>query len=178
MPFGCYKKKVFSEIGLFDIELTRNQDDEFNARLREHGGIIWLIPSIRIRYFARDSIKKMTKMLYQYGYYKPLVSKKNGRPTSVRQLIPAFFETLLIVPLLLSLIAQNTIFISLSVFVLYALSNLVISFNIAKKIGRPCFSYLVISFATAHMAYGLGYWHGIIDHLIIKKTGNVPETNR
>ena len=32
VPFGCYKKEVFEKIGLFDEELIRNQDDEFNLR--------------------------------------------------------------------------------------------------------------------------------------------------
>ena len=32
IPFGCYRKEVFDRIGLFDEELVRNQDDEFNLR--------------------------------------------------------------------------------------------------------------------------------------------------
>ena len=33
VPFGCFKKEIFSEVGLFDLDLTRNQDDEFNVHL-------------------------------------------------------------------------------------------------------------------------------------------------
>ena len=31
VPFGCFKRSVFEKIGLFDVELIRNQDDEFKA---------------------------------------------------------------------------------------------------------------------------------------------------
>ena len=31
VPYGCYRKGIFNKIGLFDEELVRNQDDEFNA---------------------------------------------------------------------------------------------------------------------------------------------------
>ena len=33
VAFGAYKKEVFEKIGLFNEELIRNQDDEFNGRI-------------------------------------------------------------------------------------------------------------------------------------------------
>ena len=36
VAFGAYKQEVFDKIGLFDEELIRNQDDEFNYRLFSH----------------------------------------------------------------------------------------------------------------------------------------------
>ena len=51
VPFGFWKKNLFDEIGLFDEELTRNQDDEFNARTIQHGGHIYLVPGICTTYF-------------------------------------------------------------------------------------------------------------------------------
>ncbi|HEY9764716.1 MAG TPA: glycosyltransferase family 2 protein, partial [Chroococcales cyanobacterium] len=38
---GCYRREVFERIGLFDPELVRNQDDEFNYRLTLAGGKIF-----------------------------------------------------------------------------------------------------------------------------------------
>ena len=35
---GAWPRQVFEKIGLFDEELIRDQDDEFNYRLREQGG--------------------------------------------------------------------------------------------------------------------------------------------
>ena len=76
VPFGCYKREVFEKTGLFDTDLVRNQDDEFNGRLQNLGGKIFLIPQVIINYTARDSIRKMRHMYYQYGLFKPLVNKK------------------------------------------------------------------------------------------------------
>ena len=50
------------KIGLYDEDLIRNQDDELNARLRKHGGKIYLIPTIKIKYYTRDNWKKIFKM--------------------------------------------------------------------------------------------------------------------
>ena len=38
VPFGCFRREVFDKIGLFDEELVRNQDDEFNGRIVKNGG--------------------------------------------------------------------------------------------------------------------------------------------
>jgi cellulose synthase/poly-beta-1,6-N-acetylglucosamine synthase-like glycosyltransferase len=43
---GCRPRKVFDQIGYFDEELIRNQDDEFNLRLTRAGGKIWQSPRI------------------------------------------------------------------------------------------------------------------------------------
>ena len=78
VPFGCYRREVFDRIGLFDEELVRNQDDELNLRLIKHGGRILLSPRIVCKYYARDSLAKLWRMYYQYGYFKPLVVRKLG----------------------------------------------------------------------------------------------------
>src|SRR5882724_2247566 len=38
VPFGCFRRQVFERVGLFDEDLVRNQDDEFNLRLVRGGG--------------------------------------------------------------------------------------------------------------------------------------------
>ena len=67
VPFGCYRREVFERIGMFDEELVRNQDDEFNHRLIKNGGRILLVPEIVSDYYARDSLSKLWRMYYQYG---------------------------------------------------------------------------------------------------------------
>jgi len=44
VPFGCYKKDIFSNYGLYDERLVRNQDIEQNKRIKNKGGKIYLIP--------------------------------------------------------------------------------------------------------------------------------------
>ena len=46
---GAWRREVFERIGCFDEEMVRNQDDEFNYRLRSHGGKILLSPTISIQ---------------------------------------------------------------------------------------------------------------------------------
>ncbi|MGZ8892846.1 MAG: glycosyltransferase family 2 protein [Halobacteriota archaeon] len=63
VPFGCYKRAVFDKIGMFDEELVRNQDDEFNSRLIKAGGKILLIPDVKIEYMGRESLRHVWNVL-------------------------------------------------------------------------------------------------------------------
>ena len=76
LAFGAYKKEVFEKIGGYDEELVRNQDDEFNFRLIQNGGKIWLDPSIRSAYYSRSTFIGLFKQYFQYGFYKIRVIQK------------------------------------------------------------------------------------------------------
>jgi glycosyltransferase involved in cell wall biosynthesis len=91
VPFGCFRKELFGRIGLFDEELIRNQDDEFNSRLLKAGGSIMLVPGVVSYYYARGSYRSLARMYYQYGFFKPLAAWKTKRVMTIRQVIPAAF---------------------------------------------------------------------------------------
>lgn len=177
VPFGCYKRELFDRIGLFDYDLIRNQDDEFNARIIKNGGSIYIIPDVIIDYTARDCMRKMRNMYYQYGLFKPLVNKKLGSPATLRQFFPALFLVGLVAGLVLS-------FFSSLIAVLYVLV-LALYFGIGLSVGlRKAFAYhcagLVLyipyTFLNIHISYGWGYIKGL-QKLFRHKNFNV-NTNR
>jgi glycosyltransferase involved in cell wall biosynthesis len=170
VPFGCYKRKVFDKIGLFDTDLTRNQDDELNARLIQNGGKIYLIPDLKIKYFARENFEKMFKMFYQYGYFKPLVNLKLKKPATLRQFIPPLFVLFLIMGSIASIIKPIVTIGFLMGLFIYFTVNALVSYKISKqKNNRKLFFYLVKCFFLIHLSYGLGYLKGIIDFVVLKK---------
>jgi len=173
VPFGCYKKEIFEEIGLYDTDLTRNQDDELNARLVENGGSIYLLPHLKIKYFARASYKKMYDMFYQYGYFKPLVNLKLQSPATLRQFVPPIFVLFLFIGALLSLIFTPFLYVYIFGLATYFSVNSLVAFKISKKEKKLIlFPFLAISFFLIHLAYGVGYWMGILDFVIRQKHKN------
>jgi len=144
VPFGCYKAEVFDKIGLFDLDLTRNQDDELNGRLIQNGGKIFLIPDLKIKYFARENFDKMFKMFYQYGYFKPLVNIKLNAPATLRQFVPPLFVLFLIFGTLLSFFCQVFFILFLGGLGVYFGVNSLVSYKISKeKKNFKLFPYLV-----------------------------------
>jgi glycosyltransferase involved in cell wall biosynthesis len=47
VPFGAFRKELAVRIGLFDESMLTNEDYEFNMRIRNAGGRIWLDPAIQ-----------------------------------------------------------------------------------------------------------------------------------
>jgi glycosyltransferase involved in cell wall biosynthesis len=169
VPFGCYRREVFDKIGLYDEMLTRNQDDELNARLLRHGGKIFLIPDVKITYFARGSFAKMAKMLYQYGYFKPLVNVKISGAATWRQLVPPVFVMSLLLTGIGGIFFEALWVLLLVILLLYGMVSIVASISISRIRGWAVFPLLFIGFFITHLSYGCGYLRGIVDFMMLKK---------
>lgn len=174
VPFGCFHREIFDKIGFFDEELIRNQDDEFNGRIIKNGGKIFLIPSIVIDYFARDTVAKVAKMFYQYGLFKPLVNVKLGQPATVRQFFPLAFVLGLIIGLILSFVHPLFLILYILVLLLYLSLNFI--FSISKTKHPLTLWHLMRTFITIHVCYGWGYLVGLYK-VIFKKSFNAQSNH-
>lgn len=167
----AFRKSVFEEIGFFDENLTRNQDDDFSFRLIKSGYKILLKSSISIQYFVRASFDKLYKQYKQYGYWKVFVNKKHRTVTTLRQLFPLFFVLSFPLFFLLTLINYNFFY----VFFVEMISYFLLSFIFALRINKFNIFQIFMQMYTClilHFSYGLGYLEGIIDFLILNKTPN------
>jgi succinoglycan biosynthesis protein ExoA len=91
VTFGAFRPEAFERAGLFDEALVRNQDDEFNLRLRLAGGQIVLDPEITVMYRPRGSIRRVWRQYYEYGLWKVPVMLKHKRVLTVRSVAPLVF---------------------------------------------------------------------------------------
>lgn len=162
VPFGCFHKILFKRVGLYDTDLDRNQDDELNGRIIRNGGSIYIIPAIKIKYFARDKMEKVRKMFYQYGLYKPLVNKKLGAPATIRQFVPLLFLLALVFGGILSFWSGVIRILFFAMICLYLGIGLYIGIRKAIKHKRPLLALLMpYAFFNTHISYGWGYLCGI-----------------
>lgn len=173
---GAWRREVFEKIGLFDEELVRDQDDEFNYRLREHGGKILLNPKIKSVYTNRSTPRALWKQYFQYGFWKVRVLQKHPRQMSLRQFVPLLFTAALISSLLLALFVSKGWIALVLVAGSYLLANLTASLTTAAKRGWRHLALLPVSFAILHLSYGLGFLAGLIKfwNRWGDKTGKVP----
>jgi cellulose synthase/poly-beta-1,6-N-acetylglucosamine synthase-like glycosyltransferase len=169
VPFGAYRKEVFEKIGLFDEELIRNQDDEFNLRLLRQGGKILLVPEIVSYYYARDSLLKLWEMYFQYGYWKIRVIQKHKLLASWRHPVPVTFILTILGTIILGIFRPIGFYILGTIISVYLLMSMVFSLKISLKKGIKYFCILPVVFAVIHFAYGFGFLKGIWDFIILKK---------
>ncbi len=159
---GAWPREVFDRIGPFDEEMVRNQDDEFNYRLRAHGGKILLNPQIKSHYYNRNSLNRLVRQYYQYGFYKIRVMQKHPRQMRPRQFVPFFFVMFLVSGMILIPLSVSSRWLWLSVLLAYLLVNLAASVQISQRKGHHVLPLLPIVFATLHISYGLGFLLGLI----------------
>jgi len=177
VPFGCFRSELFERIGKYDTDLTRNQDDEFNARILQSGGKILLIPDLTITYFARPKLKKLVRMYFQYGLFKPLVNRKLKRPATLRQFVPPLFVLFLFIGLPLMFIDGFLFRTWLLVLGVYLSAVLLISIQLALSHKRiKILGWLVLSFFSMHISYGWGYLKGVWRFLILRQSPSGENT--
>lgn len=174
VPFGFFRRSLFDRIGMFDEELIRNQDDEFNGRIIREGGKIFLVPEVVIDYFARDTIGKVSRMFYQYGLFKPLVNSKLGNPATVRQFFPLAFVLALIVGAGLCFVHRFFRWLYIAMLGLYLLLALWFGKKLAKN--WRVLLWMPIVFFVVHISYGWGYLRGLCK--LVAKRGFQAQVNR
>ena len=163
VPFGCFRRELFKRIGLFDEELVRNQDDEFNHRIIRHGGKVRLIPDVVCYYYARGSLRKAARMFYQYGAFKPLVARKVGRIMTVRQLVPAMFVLALSGTAVGALLWPPLGWLGAGILAAYLFGVGACAFPIARSHGMRCALALMAALPVVHLSYGFGFLRGLRD---------------
>ena len=157
---GAWPKSMFDRYGFFNEELVRNQDDEFNYRLRAGGEKILLSPRIKSIYYNRSSFKTLWRQYFQYGYWKVRVLQMHPRQMSMRQFVPLFFVTSLIVTAILSLLTPFGRCAFVGVILSYVTANFAASV-IAGKSKIALLPMVSLSFAILHLSYGFGFLLGV-----------------
>jgi succinoglycan biosynthesis protein ExoA len=151
---GAWRKSIFKDVGNFDVQMKRNQDDEFHYRAKSFGKKIYLNPQIKSSYFPRATFLGLFKQYFQYGLYKPLVIKKNKSEVKLRHLVPLLFVIYLV-----ALLFFAKYFIFLIPLFIYLFLDFFISIRARENLIVRII--LLLIFPTLHISYGLGFILGI-----------------
>ena len=159
---GAWPREVFDRVGRFDPEMVRNQDDEFNNRLRSEGGRILLTDAIRSEYHNRASLRTLFRQYRQYGHWKVRVLQKHPRQMSARQFAPPALVAALVGGAVLAPFSRPLRRLWSVVAVAYLVANIGASLSIARTAGMRHMRLLPIVFGALHIGYGAGFLGGLV----------------
>lgn len=168
---GCWPRSVFERFGLFDQALVRNQDDEFNFRLRRMGGRIWQSPRIRSSYTPRASLKRLFLQYLQYGFWRVAVIRKHRSLASWRHTVPALFVSWIFLSVALILLAYGFKFAPVGQIIsaalidsllIYFCACLVAALPFVRSVHPLGVLMLPGVIAVHHFAYGLGFLAAVL----------------
>lgn len=75
-PFAVWRTEEIRALGGFNLELVRNQDDEFSLRATKRGARIVLIPAAEAIYRPRERLVGLAAQYFQYGLWKAVVARR------------------------------------------------------------------------------------------------------
>lgn len=167
VPFGSFYKSLIDKIGAFDETLLANEDYEFNTRVRESGGIVYLDPSIRSVYLSRSTLKKLFIQYWRYGFWKLKMLLRYPKTLRWRQALPPVFVLSLIGLSVLSLwvqVAFNVLILQLFLY-FFILGVAGLRLAIGKKKGYLFFG-IPLAIFTMHFAWGAGFLFSGVSSLL------------
>lgn len=155
---GCYRKEVFERTGLFNENLLRGQDMEFNLRLKRAGGKTLLDPGIVSFYYPRCEFGVFVKNNYHNGLWAILPFLYSPiRPVSWRHLAPLAFVSALIAsagPALAGWLGWAPFLALAGAYAAASLGASIHAAAAAKELRQALI--LPIVFLGLHLSYGLG----------------------
>lgn len=175
VPFGAFKREVFSKYGGYDERLDRNQDNEMNYRIRKNGGKIYLANDINSAYYCRDTIGGISSMARKNGKWNVITMKLCPGSMGLRHFVPLLFVLSILILSGLGF-AWWQFWLALGVeLTLYLGLDFVFSLKACNSF--PSFCVLLILFPIFHINYGIGSIVGLINLFFKKyrKKGYVPE---
>jgi GT2 family glycosyltransferase len=157
--FPLYRREVFSRAGMFDEELLRNQDDEFNQRIRKAGGRLVFTPTVGSSYVVRPSLSALSSQYWQYGRFRFATVAKHGRPGALRQLAPPALVLVMAAGTALDVASGGRWYAGRLVAGGYAALLLAGGVGVAAGTRRPALAPLVaVACGAMHLSYGVGFW--------------------
>ena len=172
VPFGAFRRELIDQIGGFDETLLTNEDYEFNTRIRQSGGVVWLDPQIRSIYFARASLLELARQYGRYGFWKWRMLKRYTNTIRWRQALPPLFTASLIVLAVLSIwFSSARWFLSIEI-LLYLLVLVAASVQTEFRDHKPFLIVgLPLSILIMHLSWGCGFLFSIISSPLTQKHG-------
>lgn len=158
VPFGSFRRALLDRVGYFDESLLTNEDYEFNARIRKHGGKIWLDPAIRSVYFARATLLELIRQYWRYGFWKWHMLRRYPNTLRWRQALPPLFVISLIVLTALSTFSPGARLLWLAELILYFAVLILAGLQAAIRQRKAYFVLgLPISIFAMHVSWGSGF---------------------
>lgn len=161
MFHAAYKREVFAEVGGFNENLLRTEDNEMHHRIREAGYKLSYDPKIVSYQYARANLRKMIKQKYGNGKWIGLTLGVCPRCISLFHLIPLVFVIGIIATTVFSCFGWWVLAVAMwGMYGIFAVANTMVSIIkdgfVFPKLIMP------VLFLILHVSYGVGTLLGLI----------------
>jgi glycosyltransferase involved in cell wall biosynthesis len=102
IPYPLFVRQALLDIGGYDEQLFRNQDNDMNQRLRARGHKLYLTEKTSAHYFVKPTLASLIQYAYLTGFWNLISFRKNKSAMSTRHFVPFAFALVLALGLTLA----------------------------------------------------------------------------
>lgn len=164
IPYPVFVKKALIEVGGYDTQLHRNQDNDICQKLRARGWTLYMTDKTSCEYFVSPSIGSLSRYAFKTGFWNFISLKVNPASMALRHFVPAAFVAAALLSLLAFMFSfeatgearlvlrSSFLFLVIS----YSISSLGAAGHIALKQRSIHALLLPFAFLVLHFSYGTG----------------------
>lgn len=174
---AAYKREVFEQVGGFNENLGRTEDNELHYRIRQAGYKLCCCPDIISYQHTRNNLKDMIRQKFSNGKWIGLTVSTCPKCLSYYHFAPMLFVGAIAV---CTALACFGIYLPLQVLaIVYAMFDIVNTVGcFATKTIQPQFLLLPFIFPILHIAYGIGTYVGLLKIPFWKKNHKEETANK
>jgi succinoglycan biosynthesis protein ExoA len=148
-----FDMKQFLQLGGYDETFSHNEDGEYDRRLGDAGGKIYLDAEIRIEYTPRATVGALARQYYRYGKGRARNLIKHGDMPKLRQMLPQAALVGSVLGLFLAPLNPWALLMPLTYLFMLAVASVVV----AVRMRSLCGLLAGLASGTMHMSWALGF---------------------
>ena len=163
IPYPLFRKAALLELGGYNEQLVRNQDNDMNYRLRTAGHKLYLTAKTHATYIARPSVKSLLQYAYRSGTWNAITLRINAACMNLRHFAPfamVLLDITLALAALVAMLMNYSALLPLSLLLLLLGSHVLFGLiaGVQVSVAERHYAGLLLPFVIFgfHFAYGLG----------------------
>jgi len=164
IPYPLFLKSTLLEVGGYDTQLHRNQDNDLSQRLRARGYKLYITDKTSCEYFVNPDLMSLARYAFKNGFWNIISFKLNPASMSMRHFVPGAFVAALFLSLLMLLISKEITthtqsWLRAPILVLgliYGAATIGVACHVALRERTMGALLMPIAFLLLHVSYGVG----------------------
>jgi len=154
---ALFRTDAFRAIGGYDEGFTHNEDAEFDRRLTDYGGRIWLTDQVSVVYHPRSEPGALWRQYVNYGSGRARTILKHRMSLKIRQMLPAA-----VAPAVLAA-PFSVLFWSAGLpALLWAAASMAYGAILGLKARDPAVLLCGAVAMEMHLAWSIGFWREVL----------------
>jgi len=172
IPYPIFLASTLLEVGGYDTQLHRNQDNDLSQRLRARGYKLYITDKTTCEYFVSPDLVSLVRYAFKNGFWNIISFKANPASMSMRHFVPGAFVAALLLSLLMLLFSVGIathaqLWLRSPILLLGAIYGTVsigVTCHIAWRERAAEALLMPIPFFLLHVSYGVGTLSAIMSN--------------